>query len=66
MMSNVLAALGAALIVTAIIGLAGLWWGILAAGVFLLASAYALHTQSATQVIRVMDAESPPTLRAVA
>lgn len=45
-MSNLIAALGALLIVIAVFGLAGGWWSLIAAGVFLLVSSYALHTQA--------------------
>jgi hypothetical protein len=49
-LSNIIAALGTLLIVVAVAGLAGGWWACLVLGVFLLASAYALHLQAAPPV----------------
>lgn len=46
-LSNIIAALGTLLIVIAVAGLAGGWWACLVLGLFLLASAYALHQQDA-------------------
>lgn len=45
-LSNLIAALGTLLIVIAVAGLAGGWWACLVLGLFLLASAYALHLQA--------------------
>lgn len=46
-LSNLIAAVGTLLVVIAVAGLAGGWWACLVLGVFLLASAYALHLQAA-------------------
>lgn len=48
-MSNLLGLLGAAAIVAATAGMLGLWPAVGVAGLFLLASAYALHTQASAR-----------------
>lgn len=44
-LSNLIAAAGTLLIVGAVCGLAGIWWGMLVLGGFLLASSFAMHQE---------------------